>query len=148
MAKKKKSPGVPSVRRSKEKVRIALRNFDCIMLVYALVVVVSVLVGRSGDYDLGNPNLHGFALCFLLIPAYLILELLSLINFIGGLNWSCAGWEAELLGICDLLLGFGVWLYVRLRGFMRGMSFIRAVQMFAVIVTAWGAFQLTCCGAL
>ncbi len=148
MAKKKKNISGVSGRRAKEKVIDALRKFDWTMAAFMLTVILSVLVGRSGEYDLGQANLHGFALCFLLIPAYLILELLSLINYFGNFNWSCAGWEAELLGICDLLLGAVVWLFVRLRGAQRGPGFIKAARMFVLITVLWGVFQLLCTGAL
>ena len=148
MAKKKKNTSGVSGRRAKEKVIDALRKFDWVMAAFMLTVIVAVLVGRSGEYDLGQANLHGFALCFLLIPAYLILELLSLINYFGGFNWSCAGWEAELLGVCDLLLGAAVWIFVRMRGAVRGLGFIKAARMFVLIVVLWGVFQLACTGAL
>ena len=148
MAKKKKNLIGITGRRVKEKILDALRKFDLVMIAYMVVVIVAVLVGRSGDYDLGRANLNGFALCFLLIPAYLILELLSLINYFGGFNWSCAGWEAELLGICDLLLGIVVWTYVRISGKIRGISFIRSAKMFVLIVVLWGVFQLGCTAAL
>ena len=148
MAKKKKNLiGLP-VRRVKEKIRVALRKFDLAMLGYFLVVIAAVLVGRSGDYDLGSANLHGFALTFLLVPAYLILELLSLINCVGGFNWNFSGFEAELLGICDLLLGGVVWLLVRMRGSSKGVSYINAARTFVLIIVGWGVFQLCCCGAL
>ena len=148
MAKKKKNLSGVSGRRVKEKILEALRKFDFVMLAYMVTVVISVLVGRCGDYDLGSANLHGFALCFLLIPAYLILELLSLINYFGGFNWSCAGWEAELLGVCDILLGIAVWIYVRTSGKKRELSFVRAAKMFVLIVVLWGVFQLGCTAAL
>ena len=148
MAKKKKNLTVLTGRRVKEKILDALRKFDLVMIAYMVTIIAAVLVGRCGDYDLGRANLNGFALCFLLIPAYLILELLSLINYIGGFNWSCAGWEAELLGICDLLLGVAVWIFVRISGKNRGISFIRAAKMFVLIVVLWGVFQLGCTAAL
>lgn len=148
MAKKKKNLTGISGRRVKEKILDALRKFDYVMIAYMVTVIVAVLVGRSGDYDLGSANLHGFALCFLLIPAYLILELLSLINYFGEFNWSCAGWEAELLGVCDLLLGIAVWTFVRISGKTKGISFIRAAKMFVLIVVLWGVFQLGCTAAL
>ena len=148
MAKKKKNLiGLP-VRRIKEKIRVALRKFDLAMLGYFLVVILSVLVGRSGDYDLGSSNLHGFALTFLLVPAYLILECLSLINCLGGFNWNFSGLEAELLGICDLLLGLVVWVIIRMRGRDKGVSYLNAARTFVLIITVWGAFQLGCSAAL
>ena len=148
MAKKKKNIAGASGRRVKEKILDALRKFDLIMIAYMLTVLVCVVVGRTGDYDLGKANLHGFALCFLLVPAYLILEVLSLINCVGQFNWSCAGWEAELLGICDILLGVAVWIYIRISGSKRGVSFIKAARAFVIIVVLWGVFQLCCSGAL
>ena len=148
MAKKKKNLiGLP-VRRVKEKIRVALRKFDFAMIGYVLVVIAAVLVGRIGEYDLGSANWHGFALTFLLVPAYLILELLSLINCIGSFNWDFAGSEAELLGICDLLLGGVVWMIVRLRGSGKGVSYINAARTFVLIIVFWGVFQLGCCAAL
>lgn len=148
MAKKKKNLiGIP-VRRVKEKTRVALRNFDLAMFGYFLITILCVLVGRSGDYDLGGATLNGFALVFLLIPAYLILELLSLINWIGAFNWNFSGIEAELLGGCDILLGIAVWIYVRWQGRERGVSFVSAARTFILIFTFWGVFQLGCCGAL
>lgn len=148
MAKKKKNLiGLP-VRRVKEKIRAALRKFDFAMLAYFLVVILAVIVGRSGDYDLGSSNLHGFALTFLLVPAYLILELLSLVNCLGGFNWNFSGFEAELLGICDLLLGVVVWLIIRMRGRDKGVSYINAARTFVLIIVFWGVFQLGCSAAL
>ena len=148
MAKKKKNLSGVSGRRSKEKIIDALRKFDLVMIAFVVTVVAAIFIGRSGDYDLGSANLHGFALCFLLIPAYLILEVLSLINYFGGFNWSCAGWEAELLGVCDLLLGTAVWIYVRMRGNLKGLGFIKTARMFVLIVVLWGVFQLGCSAAL
>ena len=145
--KKKKFIGLP-VRRVKEKIRVSLRNFDLAMLGYILVVIACVLVGRSGEYDLGSSSLHGFALVFLLIPAYLMLEVLSLISCAGGFNWNFSGLEAEILGGCDLLLALGVWIFVRLQGRNRGVPFISAARTFVLIFTFWGVFQLGCCGAL
>lgn len=148
MAKKKKNLiGIP-VRRIKEKNRIALRKFDLMMFFYVLTVVAAVLVGRSGEYDLRSANLHGFALTYLLVPAYLILELLSIVNCIGNFNWNFAGVEAELLGICDLLLGLTVWLWIRICGNSKGTAFINAAKTFVLIFVLWGSFQLGCCGAL
>ena len=148
MAKKKKNIiGLP-VRRVKEKTRVALRNFDLAMLAFIAVTSISVLVGRSGDYELGVANLHGFALFFLLVPAYLILELLSLIGCLGGFSWNFSGYEAELLGICDLALGVVVWCFIRWRGAVKGLSYVNAARTFVLIVTFWGVFQLGCSGAL
>lgn len=148
MAKKKKNfIGIP-VRRIKEKTRISLRNFDLAMLGYLLVVIACVLVGRMGEYDLGSSSVHGFALVFLLIPAYLMLEVLSLINCLGGFNWDFSGLEAEVLGGCDILLSIAIWIYVRWQGRERGVSFVSAARTFVLIFMFWGVFQLGCCGAL
>ena len=149
MAKKKKNPvGVISGRRLKEKMRLSVRDFDLAMAAYVVVIVVSTLVGRCGDYDLGSANLHGFALWFLLIPAYLILEVLSLVNYIGNFNWNCNGFEAELLGICNLVMAIGTWCYVRLRAGRWSVQTVRNIRMFVLILLFWGVFQLGCSAAL
>ena len=148
MAKKKKNfIGIP-VRRIKEKTRISLRNFDLAMLGYLLVVIACVLVGRMGEYDLGSSSVHGFALVFLLIPAYLMLEVLSIINCLGGFNWDFSGLEAEVLGGCNILLSIAIWIYVRWQGRERGVPFVSAARTFVLIFMFWGVFQLGCCGAL
>ena len=74
--KKKKSPAMAvSSRRLKEKLNDAMRGLDLLMAGLVVVIIVCVLIGRCGEYELGKDNNYGFALWFLLIPAYLILEL-------------------------------------------------------------------------
>ena len=148
MAKKKKNLAVVPGRRIKEKMRVSMRGFDLAMLAYVVVILASTLVGRCGDYDLGSANLHGFALWFLLIPAYLILEVLSLVNYVGNFNWDCTGFEAEILGICNLAMALSGWLYVRLRGSRWSVQTVRNIRMFVLIMVFWGVFQLGCSAVL
>ena len=148
MAKKKKNPIGISGRRLKEKMRLSVRAFDWAMAAYVVVVVASTLVGRCGDYDLGSANLHGFALWFLLIPAYLLLEVLSFVNYIGNFNWDCTGFEAELLGICNLVMAIGTWCYVRMRAGRWSVQTVRNIRMFVLILVFWGVFQLGCSAVL
>jgi hypothetical protein len=39
-------------------------------------------------------------------------------------------------------------MFVRFRGKIKGISFIRAAKMFVLIVVLWGVFQLGCTAAL
>lgn len=144
MAKKKKNLLNASSRRSREKFTGVMRSFNWMMLLYFLLVVICVLVGRSGEYELGEANVHGFALWFLLIPAYFFLGVMSVVNCLGNFNWNCDGWEAELLGICDMLLGIVLWIIVRLRGCRWGVQTVRNIRTFVLIVCIWGMFQLGC----
>lgn len=148
MAKKKKNTVNINPRRMKEKMRFSMRDFDLSMLAYCVIVILCTLVGRCGDYDLGSANLHGFALWFLLIPAYLILEVLSLINYIGNFNWNCTGLEAEVLGVCNFAMALILWFWVRLRAKFWSVQTLKNIRTFVLLLVFWGMFQLGCCMVL
>jgi hypothetical protein len=106
MAKKIKnfSEGNSSSRRSGEKIRRAARLFNRSIIYYTVLIVLAVLCGRSGEYDLSIPSANGFAICFLLIPAYIPLFVIGAVGVLIGVPLAEAcGHEVILLGICDIM---------------------------------------------
>jgi len=148
MAKKKKNNAPVLSRRGREKMRGVCRQFDWIMLVYIALVVIAVTIGRLEPYELGKPSISGFAVWFLMLPAYLPLLLLGAADAVFGFDLNFAGREALLYGICDTVLAAAVWGWVRLYGVRRGIAFVRSAKLFVLIFVYWGIFQLGCSAAV
>ena len=150
MAKKlKKNQGdLTTSRRGGEKMRRAAKLFNRSIMYYIILVILAVVCGISGNYDLSNPTLNGFAICFLLLPAYLPLAIISFFRWWLNLNIEFSGKEAYLLGICDTILAVITWISISLVSFkMRRPAFLHTTKNFLKILIFWGFFQLGCCAA-
>ena len=144
---KKFTRNIDSPRRGGEKMRRAARGFNRAIICYMLLVAAAVVCGMNGNYDLSNPSLNGFAICFLLLPAYLPLFILGTLGAAFGVPITDAcGHEVILLGICDLLLAFSVWWMIRIAAARKqSASLLKNSRTFVLIMVYWGIFQLACC---
>ena len=136
-----------SARRGGEKIRRAARLFNRSIIYYIILVVLAVLCGRSGAYDLSNPSPNGFAICFLMLPAYLPLFIIGALGALIGVPLAEAcGQEVILFGICDLLLAVNAWWIIRLAATRKqSAALLRNSRIFVMILVYWGLFQLGCC---
>lgn len=152
MAKKiKKFPADISSRRgSAEKMRRAVSAFNRAVIAYLVMVVCAVFFGKLGEYNLGDPTVNGFPLCFLLLPAYLPLMVIGWGGLLIGAPVAVIpGEEAVLLGLCDIFLAFNVWWIVRLVAARRqSIVMLRTARVFVMIMVIWGIFQIGCSATL
>ena len=137
-----------SVRSERKRLRWASKRFTVAMLAYLMLVLISAVIGSIGEYNLSGRSIHGFALWFLLFPAYLPLE------FLGGICWffekklNFAGHEALLLCVCDVVLAIVIWLTVKIIAAMKkSVEWLNNARFFVLIFVFWGIFQLLCCAA-
>ncbi len=137
-----------SVRSERKRLRWASKRFTVAMLAYLMLVLLSAVIGSIGEYNLSGRSIHGFALWFLLFPAYLPLEIL------GGICWffekklNFAGHEALLLCVCDVVLAIAIWLTVKIAASVRkSVALLNNARFFVLIFVFWGVFQLLCCAA-
>ncbi len=143
MAKKNKKRRNELFRR--EKGRMAARRTNLIFMMLALTVVIAVLIGRSGAYELGQPSSTGFVHWFLLFTGYIPLLIWSSINLLLGLDFRLAvGREIWTLGICDLVTVGIAWGVVRLLGRRFGTELLNIAGNFALMLLVWGWFQIGC----
>lgn len=142
-----KNPSSP--RRSSEKMRRHVRQFNRAVLLYIVVVAAAVFAASAGKFDLGNSTSGGFAYNFLLLPASLPLIIVGGISSLTGNSFAIAhGYEAYYFGMIDIFLIVNVWWIIRLTAFKRqSAAFLRTTRVFVLIMVCWGVFQLTC-GAL
>ncbi len=134
--------------RQEEKLRREWKSFSVAAVVYIALVVVSAWIGSIGEYDLAGDTINGFALWFLLLPAYLPLAVISFFRWCLEINIDYSGKEAYLLGICDVALMLVVWTMISIISFkMRRPSFLQTAKHFVRILIFWGVFQLGCCAA-
>lgn len=145
MAKKiKKFSGEASPRRTGEKFRRAGVAFNRIVMVYIFLVLAAVLAGSAGDYDLSKVSTNGFAICFLLLPAYLPLLIIDGIAMcFGSTIFTDAGHEVFILGVCDIFIALNVWWIVRFAAMRRqSVNILRTAKVFVLIMVCWGVLQL------
>ena len=134
------------VRSERKRLRWASKRFTVAMIAYLMLVLLSAVIGSIGEYNLSGRSINGFALWFLLFPAYLPLELL------GGICWflekklDFAGHEAVLLCVCDIFLAVAVWLTVKIiASVKKSVALLNNARFFVLIFVFWGVFQLLCC---
>ena len=146
MARKKR---VLSARRGKVDERLfrSWKDFSWAILGYILLVIVVVLVGRVGGYDLSRESANGFALWYLLLPAYLPLWIIGLFAWIFHLDVTAwfAGREAVMLGGIDIVMALIIWLSITIAAARTRRSVIpHTARNFMRILIFWGLFQLAC----
>lgn len=145
MAKKiKKFVKDAAPRRSGEKYRRAGRAFDRMIIAYMLLIVAAVLIGLQGDYDLSRQSANGFAICFLLLPAYLPLLIIDAVAVCFGTSIiPDIGQEVYILGICDIFIVLNIWWIVRFFAMRKqSVSVLRTAKTFVMIMVCWGVLQL------
>jgi hypothetical protein len=132
--------------RGGEKFRRAGKLFDRAVIFYMVLVVAAVLVGMRGEYDLSSPGNSGFAVNFLMLPAYLPLLLIDGIACCFGHSiLPKVGQEVFAFGVCDILLALCSWGGVRLAAARnQRVSILRTGRIFVLIMVVWGVFQLGC----
>ncbi|MBR2345120.1 MAG: hypothetical protein IKA71_04975 [Lentisphaeria bacterium] len=132
--------------RIEEQVRREWKRFSAMLLVYVLLIIAAVIVGARGEYNLHGDSINGFALWFLLLPAYLPLAIVSTFTWYFGYNIPLAGNEAYWLGACNLIQVFLVWAILSLIAFKsKRPMLLRNAVYFIRILVFWGVFQLVCC---
>lgn len=144
---KKLASGGTIGRRSMEKFRRAVRQFDKMMIVYVLLVGVAVLIAVNGNFSLRSTSAHGFAVNFLWLPSALPLLLADGIAGCFDLGIPMHGIRhIYLLGICDFVLATAVWSGVRFAAIRKqNARILRNARIFAMIIVIWGIFQIFCC---
>lgn len=144
---KKFSRNINSPRRGGEKFNRALRQYSIALGVYVVLVLLAWGIGsNSGEYDLSNPTWGGFAVCFLLLPAYLPLLIIGGIAGIASCNMDIAcNREVMILALTDIFIAGNVWWIIWLIAKKRqSASFLRSAKVFVWIMVYWGIFQLSC----
>ena len=135
--------------RLSEQLRREWRDFSLAVLFYILLVAAALVFGSVGRYDLSREATHGFALWFLLLPAYLPLWIAGAFAWCAGIRLSFAGHEALVLGALDAAQAVIVWIGVTFYTFrLRRPSIPQHARNFVRIVIFWGLFQLLCGAAL
>lgn len=141
--------------RGRERLRRTLRRFDVLAGVLALLIILAVIVTHPHAYELGESRPEGFATWFLLLLAYLPLEIVGLLTWLLGLQDSTVvrflveDHQTLALGLFDLAMLLTFWAVVRFHFSRRyGVNFLRTASAFLTILAAWGAFQLGCMAAV
>ena len=133
--------------RQDEKLLRAWKEFSRAILGYAILVVIAVCIGRMGAYDLSRGSANGFALWFLLFPAYLPLwgAGVCAMAFNFDLNAWFAGREAIILGGIDAAMAVVIWLVITMISFRKRRAVIpHTARNFVRMLIFWGLFQLIC----
>lgn len=138
-----------SARRGKVDERLfrSWKEFSWSVIRYILLVIVVVLVGRIGEYDLSRESANGFALWYLLLPAYLPLWIIGFFAWIFHLNAAAwfEGREAFMLGGIDIVMAMIVWLSITVAAARTRRSVVpHTACNFMRILIYWGVFQLAC----
>ena len=138
-----------SSRRGKVDERLfrAWKEFSWTIVCYIVMVVVVVLFGRIGEYDLSQGSVNGFALWYLLLPAYLPLWIIGI--FAWAFHLDAAAWftgrEAVALGSIDIVMALIIWLSVTIASARTRQSVVpHTARNFMRILIFWGVFQLAC----
>ena len=133
--------------RQDEKMLRSWKEFSRSVLGYIVLVAIAVLVGRMGAYDLSRGSVHGFALWFLLLPAYLPLWIAGAFAMAFKFNidiWF-VGREALMLGIVDAAMAAVIWLVITVISFRERRAGIpHTARNFVRMLIFWGLFQLAC----
>jgi hypothetical protein len=109
-------------------------------------VVLAALLGYAGKFDLSGPAANGFAICYLIVPAYIPLLIADGIAglFGGGIDVAC-GREILLFALCDIFIAVNVWWIVKFAAYRKqSVSLLRSAKKLVWIVVCWGIFQLCC----
>ena len=144
---KKFSRNINSPRRGGEKFNRAMRQFTIAVILYIVLVLIAMVIGgNAGEYDLSKPSFGGFAVIFLLFPAYLPLMIAGgIAGILGGGVYADCGGETLLLGGCDIFIAVNVWWIIRLAALKKqSTSFLRSARIFVLIMVYWGIFQIGC----
>ena len=133
-------------RRGGEKMRRASRQLRYAVIYYIVIVLLAVLTGTQGEYQFNGPSVNGFALCFLMLPAYLPLLVIGFFSRLAGCPLGIVpGQEAVLLGVCDLLLIVNIWWIVKITAVRKqSTAILKNTRTFIMIVVCWGIFQVGC----
>ncbi|MDD2404461.1 MAG: hypothetical protein GX280_01435 [Lentisphaerae bacterium] len=130
--------------------RKARRQWDVLCGLMALLIAVSTIICIGKDFELGEPNIHGFPLWFLLFCAYPFIWLISLFNITSGIEGSALvefiisyNYQGIALGIINLSGLVIIWLLVRF-WFMHsfGSKWVKTSSVFMMMYVGWGVVQL------
>ena len=133
--------------RQDEKLLRSWKEFSRSILGYILLVAIAAVIGRTGAYDLSRGSVNGFALWFLLLPAYLPLWIAGAfaMTFKFNIDAWFAGREALLLGGIDAAMAVLVWLAITVISFRDRRAVIpHTARNFVRMLIFWGLFQLAC----
>ena len=133
-------------RRNQERLRQAMVSFDLASALLMVIVLLAMIWGFGREYDLGKNTFHGFADWFLLIMAYPLLIIGSLVNVVTGSRLDfITGREAVVLGCGAAAVVFSVWLIIRIIGRIRNdIQLFKVAANFVRLFFFWGLFQLIC----
>lgn len=143
---KKMAKDPASPRRSREKMRRHIRQFNKIVLAYIVLVVLAAIAASNSRFDMASPSSGGFAYNFLLLPAALPGIIVNLASSLFGCSITVTpGYEAWYFCACDLFMIVNLWWIMRLIAFKRqSAAVLRTAKVFIMIIVCWGIFQLTC----
>ena len=134
--------------RSREKARRICRKLDRAALLLVGLIGLSVLLLGNRHYDLGTTASSGFPALFLLVLAYLPLELFELLATLssGHPVEVASGWpETLMLGSLAVLTIAVIWAAVRFYCAPRfNFYYVQNVTHIFYLLIIWGIFQLIC----
>ncbi len=138
-------------RRARERFGKARTRFDILCGILGVTILIATVCCSGQAYELGNPHPAGFALWFLLILAYVPLEIVGLLNWSFGMSESCWMYfltvehQALGMGIFNIVMLLLIWGIIRF--WLSGRYGIKLLQVsgtFVMIFLCWGVFQLLC----
>lgn len=144
---------LPISPRHRERHKRLLQAFSLSCLALAGLFLLATLVCLRQNYELGENNPHGFALWFLLLCAYLPLELVGLCTWLTGTADSTLirlvvnHHQALSLGLINMFTTLVFWAAIRFWGARKfGLPLLEAMYHIVLILCGWGCFQLLCLG--
>lgn len=144
---------LPVSPRHRERNKRLLQAFSLSSLTLAGLFLLATLVCHRQSYELGENNPYGFALWFLLLCAYVPLELIGLFTWLTGnadsalLSLIVNRHQALTLGLINMLATLVVWAVVRFWAARKfGLPLLEAMYNIMLILCGWGCFQLLCLG--
>lgn len=146
MAKKFKKNGVLQGSRNREKIRRICIRFDKICLFLALVTVASAVLIWNRPYDLATTGAEGFPALFLLVLAFVPIEMFEALCYFLELPEAALFCRRAWAPGCSALFTVAaIWAFVRFYILKRkGASGVKVASTLVKITLFWGIFQLLC----
>ena len=146
MANKTKKLRLPQGSRNREKNRRICIKFDKQCLALALTAAVSAVLIWNRSYDLASTGAEGFPALFLLVLAFVPIEVFEAVCHFLEMPEAAAKCSLPWVpGFAALFSVVAVWAAVRFIMFKRkGINAVKIAMSLVKIFLVWGIFQLFC----
>lgn len=146
MAKKLKKNGMAQGSRNREKIRRICVRFDKVCMLLALAAIIAAALVWNRPYDLATTGAEGFPALFLLVLAFVPIEIFEAVCYFLEMPEAAAVCrQAWVPGGASLFTVAAIWGIVRFPVLKRkGASGVKIATVLVKITLFWGVFQLLC----